>query len=79
MKKLLIAAALCGFLSIPAQATPLIPASTASQMAVQGDDFIQVKKRARPGPTGGAKAGKSAGEVAACLPVRPRSFAERQG
>jgi hypothetical protein len=52
MKKLLIAAALCGFLAIPAQATPLIPASTASQMAVQSDDFIQVKKKRKARPHG---------------------------
>ena len=48
MKKLLITVVLGGFLTIPAHATPLIPASIAAQMASTESDFIQVKKKARP-------------------------------
>jgi hypothetical protein len=58
MNKILIAAALSGFLSIPVQATPLIPAALAGQMAVQSDDFIQVKQKGKARPYGWSKSRK---------------------
>jgi hypothetical protein len=58
MSKILIAFAWMILFAAPASATPLIPVSTFAHAAVQSDDIIQVKRKAKARPYGWSKGRK---------------------
>ena len=47
MPRFMLAFAVIGLVALPAKATPLVPTSAAAQLAVAGDDVVQVKWKAK--------------------------------
>jgi hypothetical protein len=58
MHRLAFAVVLTALLATPAAAAPLIPASSASHVAGERDDIVQVKKKYKAAPYGWSRGRK---------------------